>query len=90
MAALEERIATSAGGAAITSIQAVYVPADDLTNPAVAQTFVHLDASIVLTRTLASQGLYPAIEPLNSTSRLLDHVYLPSTPPPPTARLYLW
>jgi F-type H+/Na+-transporting ATPase subunit beta len=76
MAALEERIATSASGAAITSIQAVYVPADDLTDPAVAQTFVHLDASIVLTRSLASQGLYPAIDPLASTSRLLDPVYL--------------
>ena len=75
MAALEERIATS-GGAAITSIQAVYVPADDLTDPAVAQTFVHLDASIVLSRSLAAQGLYPAIDPLGSTSRLLDPVYL--------------
>jgi F-type H+-transporting ATPase subunit beta len=75
MAALEERVATS-GGTAITSIQAVYVPADDLTDPAVAQTFVHLDASIVLSRTLASQGLYPAIDPLTSTSRLLDPVYL--------------
>jgi F-type H+-transporting ATPase subunit beta len=71
LAALEERIA-SAGGAAITSVQAVYVPADDLTDPAVAQTFVHLDASIVLSRTQAAQGLYPAVDPLASTSRLLD------------------
>lgn len=75
IAALEERIAT-ANGSAITSIQAVYVPADDLTDPAVAQTFVHLDASIVLSRYQAAQGLYPAIDPLASTSRLLDPVYL--------------
>lgn len=71
LAALEERIA-SIGGAAITSVQAVYVPADDLTDPAVAQTFVHLDASIVLSRNQAAQGLYPAVDPLASTSRLLD------------------
>ena len=71
LAAFEERIAPS-GGSAITSVQAVYVPADDLTDPAVAQTFVHLDASIVLSRPLAAQGLYPAIDPLASTSRLLD------------------
>src|SRR6266545_158805 len=75
IAALEERIAT-ANGSAITSIQAVYVPADDLTDPAVAHTFVHLDASIVLSRNHAAQGLYPAIDPLGSTSRLLDPVYL--------------
>jgi F-type H+-transporting ATPase subunit beta len=75
MAALEERIAT-VHGSAITSIQAVYVPADDLTDPAVAQAFVHLDASIVLLRNLAAQGLYPAIDPLTSTSRLLDPVYV--------------
>jgi F-type H+-transporting ATPase subunit beta len=75
LAALEERI-TSAGGAAITSVQAVYVPADDLTDPAVAQTFVHLDASIVLSRNQAAQGLYPAVDPLASTSRLLDPVHL--------------
>jgi F-type H+-transporting ATPase subunit beta len=75
MAALEERIATRKG-AAITSIQAVYVPADDLTDPAVAQAFVHLDASIVLSRSLAAQGLYPAIDALGSTSRLLDPVYV--------------
>ena len=75
LAAVEERI-TSAGGAAITSVQAVYVPADDLTDPAVAQTFAHLDASIVLARAQAAQGLYPAIDPLASTSRLLDPVHL--------------
>jgi F-type H+-transporting ATPase subunit beta len=71
LAAVEERIAAS-GGAAITSVQAVYVPADDLTDPAVAQTFVHLDASIVLSRAQAAQGLYPAVDPLASSSRLLD------------------
>lgn len=71
LAALEERVASS-NGSAITSVQAVYVPADDLTDPAVAQTFVHLDASIVLSRDQAAQGLYPAVDPLASTSRLLD------------------
>jgi F-type H+-transporting ATPase subunit beta len=75
LAALEERIA-SVAGAAITSVQAVYVPADDLTDPAVVQCFAHLDASIVLSRELASQGLYPAIDPLASTSRLLDPVHV--------------
>jgi F-type H+-transporting ATPase subunit beta len=74
LAALEERIA-SVAGAAITSVQAIYVPADDLTDPAVAQTFAHLDASIVLSRALAARGLYPAIDPLASTSRLLDPVH---------------
>jgi F-type H+-transporting ATPase subunit beta len=75
LAALEERIA-SVEGAAITSVQAVYVPADDLTDPAVVQSFAHLDASIVLSRNQAAQGLYPAIDPLGSTSRLLDPVYV--------------
>ena len=75
LAALEERIA-AAGGAAITSVQAVYVPADDLTDPAVAQTFAHLDASIVLARSMAARGLYPAVDPLGSTSRLLDPTHL--------------
>jgi F-type H+-transporting ATPase subunit beta len=68
---LEERIATTSRGA-ITSIQAVYVPADDLTDPAVANTFNHLDASIVLSRDMAAQGLYPAVDPLESNSILLD------------------
>jgi F-type H+-transporting ATPase subunit beta len=71
IAELEERIA-SVRGAAITSIQAVYVPADDFTDPAVAETFAHLDSSIVLDREMASEGLYPAIDPLASTSILLD------------------
>jgi len=71
IAELEERIA-SVKRAAVTSIQAVYVPADDFSDPAVAQTFTHLDSSIVLSRDMASQGLYPAIDPLASTSTMLD------------------
>ena len=71
IAEIEERIA-SVKGAAVTSIQAVYVPADDFTDPAVAETFTHLDSSVVLSRDLASEGLYPAIDPLASTSVLLD------------------
>jgi len=71
IAELEERIGT-AGGAAITSIQAVYVPADDFTDPAVAEIFSHLDSSIVLSRAMASEGMYPAVDPLASTSSLLD------------------
>jgi F-type H+-transporting ATPase subunit beta len=71
IAELEERIA-SVGDRAITAIQAVYVPADDFTDPAVAETFSHLDSSIVLSREMASEGLYPAIDPLASTSVLLD------------------
>jgi F-type H+/Na+-transporting ATPase subunit beta len=71
ISALQERI-TSVAGAAITAIQAVYVPADDFTDPAVVETFRHLDSSIVLSRDMAAEGLYPAIDPLNSTSILLD------------------
>ena len=71
IAELEERIA-SVDKAAITSIQAVYVPADDFTDPAVAATFTHLDSSIVLSRDMASEGLYPAVDPLGSSSTLLD------------------
>ena len=71
IAAFEERIASIAG-AAITSIQAVYVPADDFTDPAVAEIFSHLDSSIVLSRDMASEGMYPAVDPLASTSSLLD------------------
>lgn len=70
IAALEERICTTAGGA-ITSVQAVYVPADDFTDPAATHTFAHLSASIVLSRARASQGLYPAIDPLQSGSKML-------------------
>ena len=68
---LEERIA-SVAGTAITSIQAVYVPADDFTDPAVAEIFSHLDSSIVLSREMASEGMYPAVDPLASSSSLLD------------------
>jgi F-type H+-transporting ATPase subunit beta len=71
IAELEERIA-SVAGAAITSIQAVYVPADDFTDPAVAEIFSHLDSSIVLSREMAAEGMYPAVDPLASTSSLLD------------------
>ena len=71
IAELEERIA-SVAGASVTAIQAVYVPADDFTDPAVVETFRHLDSSIVLSREMAAEGLYPAIDPLASTSVLLD------------------
>jgi F-type H+/Na+-transporting ATPase subunit beta len=71
IADLEERI-TSVRGASVTSLQAVYVPADDFTDPAVATIFSHLDSAIVLSRELASQGLYPAIDPLASSSIILD------------------
>ncbi len=71
IAEFEERIA-SVAGAAITSIQAVYVPADDFTDPAVAEIFSHLDSSIVLSRGMASEGMYPAVDPLASASSLLD------------------
>ncbi|QQG43845.1 MAG: F0F1 ATP synthase subunit beta [Candidatus Roizmanbacteria bacterium] len=71
MAALQERITSTKKGS-ITSIQAVYVPADDYTDPAPVTTFAHLDASISLERSLAEQGLYPAIDPLSSSSRALD------------------
>ncbi len=71
VAELEERIA-SVAGSAITSIQAVYVPADDFTDPAVAEIFSHLDSSIVLSRDMASEGMYPAVDPLASASSLLD------------------
>lgn len=71
IAEFEERI-SSVAGAAITSIQAVYVPADDFTDPAVAEIFSHLDSSIVLSREMASEGMYPAVDPLASTSSLLD------------------
>ncbi|MGN0526479.1 MAG: F0F1 ATP synthase subunit beta [Acutalibacteraceae bacterium] len=70
MGALQERITSTKKGS-ITSIQAVYVPADDLTDPAPATTFAHLDATTVLSRNIASQGIYPAVDPLDSTSRIL-------------------
>lgn len=71
MGALQERITSTKKGS-ITSVQAVYVPADDLTDPAPATTFTHLDAKTVLDRTIASLGIFPAIDPLNSASRMLD------------------
>ena len=71
LAALEERIATTQNGA-ITSVQAVYVPADDFTDPAAVHVFGHLSASIVLSRDRAAQGLYPAVDPLRSNSKLLN------------------
>ena len=70
MGTLQERI-TSTHKGAITSVQAVYVPADDLTDPAPATTFAHLDATTVLSRSIASMGIYPAVDPLDSTSRIL-------------------
>lgn len=75
MGLLQERI-TSAGGHSITSMQAIYVPADDYTDPAPATTFAHLDATTELSREIASRGLYPAVDPLASTSRLLDPKYV--------------
>ena len=71
MAQLEERIASTRNGA-ITSVQAVYVPADDLTDPAIVTTFSHLDAKIVLSRQISELGIYPAVDPLDSTSRIMD------------------
>jgi F-type H+-transporting ATPase subunit beta len=71
LAELEERICTTASGS-ITSVQAVYVPADDFTDPAAAHTFAHLSASIVLSRKRAAEGLYPAIDPLQSASKMLN------------------
>ena len=71
MGELQERIASTKNGS-VTSVQAVYVPADDLTDPAPATTFTHLDATTVLSRDIASQGIYPAVDPLDSTSRILS------------------
>ena len=71
MGALQERITSTKSGS-ITSVQAVYVPADDLTDPAPANTFAHLDATTVLSRSIVELGIYPAVDPLESTSRILD------------------
>ena len=68
---LQERIASTKDGS-VTSVQAVYVPADDLTDPAPATTFSHLDATTVLSRKIVEQGIYPAVDPLESTSRILE------------------
>lgn len=75
MGILQERI-TSTRGHSITSLQAIYVPADDYTDPAPATTFAHLDATTELSREIASRGLYPAVDPLTSTSRILDPMYI--------------
>ena len=69
--ALQERITSTKAGS-ITSVQAVYVPADDLTDPAPAATFAHLDATTVLSRSISEMGIYPAVDPLDSTSRIMD------------------
>src|SRR6187455_2869889 len=71
MGALQERITTTHKGS-VTSVQAIYVPADDLTDPAPATSFAHLDATVVLSRNIAAKGIYPAVDPLDSTSRQLD------------------
>ena len=71
MGALQERITTTKKGS-ITSVQAIYVPADDLTDPAPATSFSHLDATTVLNRAISEKGIYPAVDPLDSTSRILD------------------
>ena len=71
MGGLQERITSTKSGS-ITSVQAVYVPADDLTDPAPATTFAHLDATTVLSRKIAELGIYPAVDPLDSTSRILN------------------
>lgn len=78
MGALQERI-TSTRGHSITSLQAIYVPADDYTDPAPATTFAHLDATTELSRDIASKGIYPAVDPLSSTSRILDPRYVGQT-----------
>ena len=71
MGQMQERITTTTKGS-ITSVQAIYVPADDLTDPAPATSFAHLDATTVLSRSIAEKGIYPAVDPLDSTSRMLD------------------
>jgi F-type H+-transporting ATPase subunit beta len=71
MGGMQERITSTTKGS-ITSVQAVYVPADDLTDPAPASTFAHLDATTVLSRSIAEKGIYPAVDPLDSTSRMMD------------------
>ena len=85
MGALQERITSTKKGS-ITSVQAVYVPADDLTDPAPATTFNHLDATTVLSRNIAGMGLYPAVDPLDSTSRILDPMWWAKNTTPWRAR----
>ena len=78
MGGLQERITSTKTGS-ITSIQAVYVPADDLTDPSPATTFAHLDSTVVLSRDIAAKGIYPAVDPLDSTSRQLDPLIIGQT-----------
>ena len=75
MGDLQERITSTSKGS-ITSVQAIYVPADDLTDPAPASAFTHLDSTTVLSRSIVEKGIYPAVDPLESTSRILDAEYL--------------
>src|SRR5687767_12588591 len=75
MGQLQERI-TSTRGRSITSLQAIYVPADDITDPAPHTAFAHLDATTVLSRPISEKGIYPAVDPLDSTSRILDAQYI--------------
>ena len=75
MGALQERITSTRNGS-VTSVQAIYVPADDLTDPAPATAFAHLDATTVLSRSISELGIYPAVDPLDSTSRILDPVII--------------
>jgi F-type H+-transporting ATPase subunit beta len=75
MGVLQERI-TSTRGHSITSLQAIYVPADDITDPAPHTTFAHLDATTVLSRPISEKGIYPAVDPLDSSSRILDPLYI--------------
>src|SRR5437660_9373088 len=75
MGRLQERIVSTKVGS-ITSVQAIYVPADDLTDPAPATAFSHLDATVVLSRDIAALGIYPAVDPLDSSSRILDAQYI--------------
>jgi F-type H+-transporting ATPase subunit beta len=75
MGGLQERITSTREGS-VTSVQAIYVPADDLTDPAPATAFAHLDATVVLSRAIAELGIYPAVDPLDSSSRILDPQYV--------------
>jgi F-type H+-transporting ATPase subunit beta len=75
MGQLQERITSTRQGS-VTSVQAIYVPADDLTDPAPASVFAHLNATTVLSRSIAEKGIYPAVDPLTSTSRILDPQYI--------------
>jgi F-type H+/Na+-transporting ATPase subunit beta len=85
MGELQERITSTRHGS-ITSMQAVYVPADDYSDPAPVATFTHLDATIALERSIVEKGIYPAVDPLASTSRILDPIWWARSTTPPPAR----